>query len=594
MALLAPRAVDEHPRVRLEAARALSGLGTPAAFAAAMAAVEKPTDRFLEYVLWLTAYEMRAAWVPEVEANRLALPPKALDFALQAVKSPLVAERLVEQVGAGWHSRETREQALAHLTSSADPAGLGKLFAKRFKDEWQPKVLHALARAARERGVKPQGDLGRVRDFLDSPDPEVREAALLLAGLWKLESLRPVIEEAANQGVRPAVAGLAALGGDKTAAFLRVLAAHEDPKRRVAGVAGLAEIDLAAAAALAPGALAADPAAVVEAFLARKGGAEALAKALDPKALSADAARLALRHMYAAGRQEPALSAVLNAALGLAPRRAELGPEALKALGAEALAKGDPARGEAVFRRRDLSCFQCHAIAGAGGNVGPDLLSLGASAPVDYIVESILRPEAKSKEGYVSVQVLTKDGDVLAGLRVRETPQELVLRDALRDELVLRKSAIEAQKTIGSVMPQGLADLLTDAELLDLVRFLSELGKPGPYAVSPAPVVRRWRVKQGGAWAPAYATVAGDLPADGWSEARGEIEVTTAGRFRLKLDAKDLAVTVDGKPLDGTEVELDRGVRAIGLVSKGRTAPVRLEIEEAPGSPGRLRAVVGK
>ena len=34
------------------------------------------------------------------------------------------------------------------------------------------------------------------------------------------------------------------------------------------------------------------------------------------------------------------------------------------------------------------------------------------------------------------------------------------------------------------MMPAGLADPLTRQELVDLVRFLSELGRPGPYAAS--------------------------------------------------------------------------------------------------------------
>ena len=56
------------------------------------------------------------------------------------------------------------------------------------------------------------------------------------------------------------------------------------------------------------------------------------------------------------------------------------------------LKRGDPTRGEAVFRRKDLACFKCHAIAGAGGQVGPDLASVGASAPVDYLIDSLLQP----------------------------------------------------------------------------------------------------------------------------------------------------------------------------------------------------------
>jgi putative heme-binding domain-containing protein len=134
--------------------------------------------------------------------------------------------------------------------------------------------------------------------------------------------------------------------------------------------------------------------------------------------------------------------------------------------------KGDPARGEAIFRRKELSCFQCHAIGGAGSQVGPDFMSLGASAPVDYLVESVLVPDAKQKEGFVSMQVMTKSGDILSGVRVRQTEKELVLRDAARDEMIIPLNSIELKKEIGSIMPAGLADLLTDAEFLDLVRFL--------------------------------------------------------------------------------------------------------------------------
>ncbi|HEX7897482.1 MAG TPA: PVC-type heme-binding CxxCH protein [Planctomycetota bacterium] len=591
LAMLAPRAVDEHPRVRLEAVRALRALETPEAFAAALKALDHPTDRFLDYALWLTAWETRAVWQPAVDSSRLTLEPKHLDFALQAVKSPLVAERLVDQVGAGWQSAEQRERALQMLVGSADAGGLGKLFGKNFDGDWQVKVLEALGRASRERGVKPQADLGRVRRFIDHADPRVKDAAMVLAGLWKLESLRPVLEEAATAGRKAGVDGLVALGGDASVAFLKKLGG-------AAGVAGLAALDPATAAALAGDALASDAERVVAAFLARKGGAEALAAALDPKKVPADAARLALRHMYAAGRQDPALAAVFNAALGLAPARADLAPDALKALAARAVAAGDPARGELVFRRKDLSCFQCHAIAGAGGAVGPDLLSLGASAPSDYILESVLKPDAKTKEGFVSIQVMTKSGDVLSGVRVRETNEELVLREALRDEVTLRKSSIEAQKQIGSVMPRGLADLLTEKELFDLTRFLTELGKPGAYAVPNAPVVRRWRVLEGGLWLPAYATVGGELPAGAHTAARADVDVTTAGKFRIKLGNPDnLTLRIDGKPVEAAvevNVELERGAHVIELGVEGRTSPLRCEIEEAPGSSGRLRILTGR
>ena len=56
---------------------------------------------------------------------------------------------------------------------------------------------------------------------------------------------------------------------------------------------------------------------------------------------------------------------------------------------AEVAKKGNAARGEAVYRKPALACMTCHAIGGAGGVVGPDLVSIGASAPVDYLIDSI-------------------------------------------------------------------------------------------------------------------------------------------------------------------------------------------------------------
>src|SRR4029450_6035241 len=80
----------------------------------------------------------------------------------------------------------------------------------------------------------------------------------------------------------------------------------------------------------------------------------------------------------------------------------QLSPEQMQQLVAEVQSKGDPARGEQIFRRADTSCFRCHAIAGAGGTLAPDLTSAG-SAPLDYLVDSILQPNKAIKDGYYAI-----------------------------------------------------------------------------------------------------------------------------------------------------------------------------------------------
>ena len=134
---------------------------------------------------------------------------------------------------------------------------------------------------------------------------------------------------------------------------------------------------------------------------------------------------------------------------------------------------GNPQRGEAVFRRAETLCLRCHAISGAGGQVGPDMTSLGASAQIDYLVESILVPNKAVKENYHSLVIETKSGKVLNGVKIRENGTELVLRNAEDVELSIPIADIEERVNGGSIMPAGLTDTLTEQELIDLVRFLS-------------------------------------------------------------------------------------------------------------------------
>ena len=185
-----------------------------------------------------------------------------------------------------------------------------------------------------------------------------------------------------------------------------------------------------------------------------------------------------------------------------------------------------------------MGCLNCHAIAGAGGRVGPDLGGIGASSQVDYLLESILFPDKVIREGYNTVRIITLDGKSVSGIHVRETKEDVTLRTPTDEEITIPKTEIDARTGGGSLMPQGLAALVTDAELVDLVRFLSEVGKPGSFAVSHVPTARRWRKLTnpdlisgdlgnelgkracGGddrlTWTPLFARVNGEVPIADW------------------------------------------------------------------------------
>ena len=99
---------------------------------------------------------------------------------------------------------------------------------------------------------------------------------------------------------------------------------------------------------------------------------------------------------------------------------------------------------------------------------------------------------------------------------------------------------------------------------------------------------------------PAYSLVSGIFPVD-TATAKGEIHVVTPGLIRIKLNsAKGLALSIDGAPVEIKEVmdlEMKLGVHVLKFdvdASRRGAEGLRVEVEEAPGSAGRVQVVGGK
>jgi putative heme-binding domain-containing protein len=197
------------------------------------------------------------------------------------------------------------------------------------------------------------------------------------------------------------------------------------------------------------------------------------------------------------GRDEKALVAALALSQNISLLTKQMTAVELKTLAARAMKEGDPFAGERVYRRPELACTVCHAIGGAGGRVGPDFTSIGTSAQPDYLIESILYPNRKIKEGYHSVVVETKDNRSLVGVQVSESGTELVLRDAADKLVSIPRNQVKRKVNGQSLMPPALILSLTEKEQLDLYCFLSELGKAGPFDATKTGVARTWRLLPG-------------------------------------------------------------------------------------------------
>ena len=481
------------------------------------------------------------------------------------------------------------------------------------------KIIRTIVRARTERSVQLKIDGAKIKALLDSrkDDAGGLGAALRLASVAGGESMRTAVEagvdvKAPIQLRRDSFAAMADLGGEGSIKLLKQAAGQGEPEVRIAAIAQLARLNATDAAALAVETLA-TPAPVesvqelFEAFLNRNGGKEALTAALKDKKLPADVVKMSVRIVRSITVDDGGISDLLKKAAPDSGGKPAYTREDIPKIVAE-VSKGDPARGEEIFRRLEMQCQTCHSIGGMGGKVGPDIISLGASAPVDYIVEALIDPNAKVKEGYNSTLVLTNDGTLITGIIQKQDDSGLLVRNSKGEMITIPKANIKKMKDAGSLMPAGLMELLTHAEVVDLVRFLSELGRPGPYAASSAPIARKWQTlteapadvtglesKNDLKWRATFSQVAGDLP-KGIAVARTTLEASAGGAVTFKVNgATGLKVFLNGKAIDAADemkAELPKGTSTLVIViDKSRATGVKVELGEVAGSGAKASFV---
>jgi putative membrane-bound dehydrogenase-like protein len=138
---------------------------------------------------------------------------------------------------------------------------------------------------------------------------------------------------------------------------------------------------------------------------------------------------------------------------------------------------GQADHGRAVFFRTGTNgCGSCHRVQGQGQWIGPDLSTIGTKYGKDELLRSILNPSEAVGYSFRAQVVALNDGRVLTGLAVEDGPDRLVLKTAEGQRITIRPGDIEDRKTSDlSLMPEGLAQTMSDQDLVDLLAFLSVL-----------------------------------------------------------------------------------------------------------------------
>ncbi|KAA5546197.1 c-type cytochrome [Roseiconus nitratireducens] len=161
------------------------------------------------------------------------------------------------------------------------------------------------------------------------------------------------------------------------------------------------------------------------------------------------------------------------------PELPKIASESLPPIDEMAKLTGDAEAGMQLFRGK-ATCANCHIVDQFGKDVGPNLSEIGDKLSREAMLTAILAPSAGISHNYENYVVLTEEGQVVTGLKVSETEDEIVIRTA---EAIDRKfpldELVEIKKSEKSIMPEDLQQLTGQKGLIDIVEYMTTLKKKG-------------------------------------------------------------------------------------------------------------------
>lgn len=139
----------------------------------------------------------------------------------------------------------------------------------------------------------------------------------------------------------------------------------------------------------------------------------------------------------------------------------------------EALVGGNPrAGGQIFYRNQSAQCVRCHLVGDYGGDVGPDLTTIGAKYNAEELLLSLINPSATIANGYGTVMLTLKDGSEISGTVRKETKTILTLQTSDAEPIKIPQPDITKRVNGPSSMPP-MGAVLNKRELRDVVAFLS-------------------------------------------------------------------------------------------------------------------------
>ncbi|MDB6129641.1 MAG: heme-binding protein [Verrucomicrobiales bacterium] len=123
-----------------------------------------------------------------------------------------------------------------------------------------------------------------------------------------------------------------------------------------------------------------------------------------------------------------------------------------------------------------VGCFACHRFANEGGMTGPDLTGAGGRYSVKDFLDQVINPSKEINEQFVPVVLTKTNGDTVTGVIVNLNNDTVMINtdpaSPNEQTTVDRKQVKSIERSKVSPMPEGLLNILTREEILDLAAFV--------------------------------------------------------------------------------------------------------------------------
>jgi len=134
---------------------------------------------------------------------------------------------------------------------------------------------------------------------------------------------------------------------------------------------------------------------------------------------------------------------------------------------------GNAENGKALFFGKG-QCSQCHAVAGVGGRMAPDLTSVGRQRSLKYLKESMTDPNADLTPGYNTITVVAKNGKKTVGVQRNFDTFSAQLMDVSGNYYSFMRSDVASiNREYKSLMPDYKT--FSESEMNDILAYLVTL-----------------------------------------------------------------------------------------------------------------------